>query len=93
MGQETELKLQLAPSDLLRLKRHPLVQRLKRGRPQTKQLKSVYFDGEDFRLRSSGVALRVRHVGRRRIQTPRPVRSGPGLLAPLLFSPCCCGWP
>ena len=69
MGQETELKLQLAPSDLQRLKRHPLVQRLKRGRPQTKQLKSVYFDAEDFRLRSAGVVLRVRHVGRRRIQT------------------------
>jgi len=69
VGIETELKLQLDPSGLERLRRHPLVQRLKLGRPQTKLLKSVYFDSDDFRLRSLGLVLRVRHIGRRRIQT------------------------
>ncbi|HVI49844.1 MAG TPA: CHAD domain-containing protein [Candidatus Sulfotelmatobacter sp.] len=69
MSIETELKLQLDPSGLEKLKRHPLVQTLKQGRPQTKLQKSVYFDTADFRLRAEGVVLRVRHIGRRRIQT------------------------
>jgi len=69
LGLETELKLQLEPRDLGRLRRHPLVQSLKQGRPQTRLLKSVYFDTDNFRLRALGVVLRVRHIGRRRIQT------------------------
>ncbi len=69
MGIETELKLAFDPQGLRRLRRHPLVQSLKRERPQTRQLKSVYFDTDDFRLKENQVALRVRHIGRRRIQT------------------------
>ncbi|OIQ94806.1 inorganic triphosphatase [mine drainage metagenome] len=69
MGIETELKLAFDPQGLRRLRRHPLVQRLKQDRPQTRQLKSVYFDTDDFRLKENQVALRVRHIGRRRIQT------------------------
>jgi len=69
VGTETELKLQLETAGLRRLRRHPLVQSLKRGRPVTQLLRSVYFDTPDFRLRGLGVVLRVRHIGRRRIQT------------------------
>jgi inorganic triphosphatase YgiF len=69
VGTETELKLQLETAGLRRLRRHPLVQSLKRGRPVTHLLRSVYFDTPDFRLRSLGVVLRVRHIGTRRIQT------------------------
>lgn len=68
MSVETELKLQLEPDGMRRLRRHPLVLALKRGRPTTRLQKSVYFDTDDFRLRDLGVMLRVRHIGRRRIQ-------------------------
>jgi inorganic triphosphatase YgiF len=69
MGTETELKLQLDAAGLRRLRRHALVQSLKRARPMTRNQKSVYFDTSDFRLRDQKVLLRVRHIGRRRIQT------------------------
>lgn len=69
MGTETELKLQLAPAGLRRLRRHSLVQSLKTARPVTRFLKSVYFDTPDLALREREVVLRVRHIGRQRIQT------------------------
>jgi len=69
MSTEMELKLQLEPQHLRRLRRHPLLQRLKLARPTTRQQISVYYDSDDFALREMGVALRVRHIGRRRIQT------------------------
>ena len=69
MGTERELKLKVEPSELRRLRRHSLIHTLKRGRPQTQFLKSVYFDTPDCRLRAQNMVLRVRHVGRRRIQT------------------------
>ena len=69
MSTETELKLVLAPDQLRRLPRSALVRRLKRGRGVSDTLKSVYFDTEDLQLRGNRMVLRVRHVGRRRIQT------------------------
>lgn len=66
---ETELKLRLAPDAMRRLRRHAVVQGLKKGRPVTESLKSVYFDTDDHCLRKRAMALRVRHAGRRRIQT------------------------
>lgn len=44
----------------------------------TRKLRSVYFDAEDRRLRDAGMTLRVRHDGRRRIQTVKT--AGDGLL-------------
>ncbi len=76
MGTETELKLQLDPARLQRLRRHPMVQRLKRGRPVTRLEKSVYFDTCDFRLLDHKAVLRVRHIGRRRIQTLKTMDHG-----------------
>jgi len=69
MPTETELKLRLDTAGLRRLRRHPLIQRLKQARPLTRFQKSVYFDTPDFRLRGQKIILRIRHIGRRRIQT------------------------
>ena len=69
MSIETELKLVLAPEQLRRVPRNELVRRLKRGRGVSDTLKSVYFDTADLQLRGNKMVLRVRHVGRRRIQT------------------------
>ena len=43
--------------------------RFARGRTRTAHVSSTYFDSPDFRLQRDGVALRVRRVGRRWIQT------------------------
>jgi inorganic triphosphatase YgiF len=69
LSTETELKLLLAPEQLRRLPRNALVRRLKRGRGVSDTLKSVYFDTDDMQLRDNRMVLRVRHIGRRRIQT------------------------
>ncbi len=73
---ETELKLLLKPEAMRRLRRHSLVQGLKQGHAATRRLKSVYFDTSDWRLRDHGVVLRVRHAGRRRIQTLKTMGNG-----------------
>lgn len=69
MSTETELKLRLDPAILPKLRRHPLVTRFKTGRPRSQLLKSVYFDTPDQELRHRQLVLRVRHIGRRRVQT------------------------
>lgn len=65
---EIELKLEVAPDDMDRLRRHSLVRQTRKGRAHTQPLKSVYFDTPDFLLFDGGASLRVRHAGRRRIQ-------------------------
>jgi len=64
---EIELKLELHSQDGTKLKRF-LRKSLKPG-GQARALNSVYFDtaGQDFR--KAGFSLRIRHVGKRRIQT------------------------
>ncbi|WP_158240792.1 CYTH and CHAD domain-containing protein [Telmatospirillum siberiense] len=69
MPTETELKLRLDAAGMRRLRRHRLIARLKRARPTTRFMKSVYFDTPDFRLYDLQMVLRVRHLGRRRLQT------------------------
>jgi inorganic triphosphatase YgiF len=69
MPTEIELKLCLDAAGLRRLRRHPLIQQLKQARPLTRFQKSVYFDTPDFQLKNQKTILRVRHLGRRRIQT------------------------
>lgn len=65
---EIELKLEVAPEHMERLRRHSLVRATRKGRAQTRPLKSVYFDTPDFLLFDGGASLRVRHAGQRRIQ-------------------------
>lgn len=69
MSDEIELKLLLSPEALAKLNRLPLLRSLAVGRAQSQQLDSTYFDTADFLLRDRRMALRVRRVGDRRIQT------------------------
>ncbi|HIJ38552.1 MAG TPA: CYTH domain-containing protein, partial [Rhodospirillaceae bacterium] len=69
MGSETELKFQLDPVALQQLRRHPLLGRLKQEKARTRLEKSAYFDTAEGHLRAQGAVLRIRTIGRRRIQT------------------------
>jgi triphosphatase len=65
---ELEVKLDLAPESLLRLKKIPVLRAVKVKPKQTTEV-SVYFDTEDHKLRKRGLMLRVRRIGSRYIQT------------------------
>lgn len=66
---ELELKLRVPPADLDRLAASPVLAGRALGPARRRRLVSVYFDTPDARLRARGLALRVRRIGRRRIQT------------------------
>ncbi len=71
MADETELKLQL-PSSLAEFDAAEVLHRLAphaHGRGVTRKLRAVYFDTADRDLAKRGMALRIRQVGRKRIQT------------------------
>jgi triphosphatase len=79
VGREVELKLEVRPADLARLARHPRLLELAEGRPVRRTLRSVYFDTADLALWRSGLVLRVRADGRRRVvgvKTRGVVRGG-----------------
>src|SRR4029453_4811099 len=69
MNSEIELKLLVAPTDIWRLQRHPLLKALTRRKPPSQKLFSVYYDTPDLVLRKHRVAVRLRRVGRRWLQT------------------------
>jgi inorganic triphosphatase YgiF len=78
------LKLSLDEGEMPRLLRHPALRPVRRGRVRTARLSSIYFDTADFRLHREGVALRVRRIGRRFVQTlkgPPQHAAGAGLHA------------
>jgi inorganic triphosphatase YgiF len=73
------------------LVRHPAVQALRRGRTRTERVASSYYDTADSLLAHAGVALRVRRVGKRWVQTikgPPEPDAGAGLHARAEFE-----WP
>lgn len=75
---ETELKLQLPPT-LHDVDSHQLLTRLKpnlRARGVKKILRNVYFDTAERDLAKRGMALRVREIGRKRIQTLKVPNGG-----------------
>src|SRR5688572_21017695 len=78
MPNETELKLQLPPT-LHDVDSHQLLIRLKpnlRARGVKKILRNVYFDTAERDLAKRGMALRVREIGRKRIQTLKVPNGG-----------------
>jgi inorganic triphosphatase YgiF len=66
-SREIELKLEFAEADRSALARHPLLAEMGVERAATRSLNSVYFDTRDLSLWESGLVLRVRSIGRRRI--------------------------
>ena len=69
MSTEIELKLLIAPEDARRLLRHPLITALTRQQFSPQRLLSIYYDTADYVLHTQRIALRLRRVGRRWIQT------------------------
>jgi len=80
MAIETELKLRIAPEHMARLKRHPFLRKLCSERATTHKLYSVYFDTPDLKLHHDRMALRLRRVGTRWLQT---LKGGGGVRAGL----------
>src|SRR6478752_3045381 len=64
---EIELKFLLRPGRMDALLRAPAL--LAAGDPHISNLRAVYFDTPDLALRRKGVVLRLRHDGRRTVQT------------------------
>ncbi|MDD2914836.1 MAG: CHAD domain-containing protein [Gallionella sp.] len=69
MAVETELKLRIAPEQLARLKRHPLLGKHQITRPVTRRLYNIYYDTPKLELHKSAMALRLRRSGRQWLQT------------------------
>lgn len=69
MAVETELKLRIAPEQLARLKRHPLLRKHQVTRPATCRLHNIYYDTPKLELHKSEMALRLRRAGRQWLQT------------------------
>jgi triphosphatase len=65
---EIEIKLELSPATLARLKKIPLL-RVPKGATRRSAEVSVYFDTDKHKLRKKGLMLRVRRIGNRYIQT------------------------
>jgi inorganic triphosphatase YgiF len=75
---EIELKLEVEPSDVARIRRR--LSQLSVSEPVSRTLVSVYFDTPRWILREHGLLLRVRRVGRQYVQT---VKSADGPAAGL----------
>ena len=69
MAVETELKLRIAPEQLARLKRHPLLGKHQVTRPATRRLHNIYYDTPKLELHKLEMALRLRRAGRQWLQT------------------------
>lgn len=69
MTHEIEIKLRVAPDVLRGVTRLAWLRAMMKGPAKRRRLVSVYFDTPGFKLRENGVALRVRRVGRQRLQT------------------------
>ncbi len=76
IGDEYELKLELTPAQVTSLSRNPLLHSLTCDRAAAQRLFSTYFDTPARRLREREMALRVRRMGRRRVQTLKVPANG-----------------
>lgn len=75
---EIELKLAIDPHDLAALRRHPALAGVA---PVRRRLVSRYYDTPDFALTRRGIALRVRRVAGRWVQTMKAEAPVVGALA------------
>src|SRR3546814_3474972 len=76
---ETALKLAVDSSALDALADAPAVVERARNRGTVRRLENIYFDTADRRLHRRGLALRVRRIGRRYVQTLKSdAAAGPG---------------
>jgi triphosphatase len=73
---ETEVKLELPSSEVMRLNKLVPPRRMKPAKQVTQV--SLYFDTDEFALRKNGVMFRVRRTGRNYVQTIKT--TGRGLL-------------
>lgn len=69
MHEEHEIKLRLSPKAAEKLTRLAALRPLRTGRPVKRRLTSTYFDTPGFGFRNNEMALRVRQIGRRHVQT------------------------
>jgi triphosphatase len=76
---EVELKLWVAPEDIIALRHHPHFAGSLRN-PTHEILDSVYFDSDDRFLRDHGLTLRVRHIDDKRVQTIKSTDHGVGFI-------------
>lgn len=76
MASEVELKLEVPASAASAALRLPWLRKLATGPVKREKLISVYFDTRKFKLRRHGLTLRVRRIGRKRIQTIKADSNG-----------------
>lgn len=69
MPSEVELKLEVPPNGMRKLRRLRSLRNGMSEPAQEKELVSVYFDTAKHKLRRKGLSLRVRHIGDKRVQT------------------------
>ena len=69
MAAEVELKLTIDRASLARVREHPALAAVLRGRARTSKDVSTYYDTRSGELRKAGVALRMRRSGHRWLQT------------------------
>ena len=66
---EIEFKLEVPEQALARLTRSPLLRKARNGTQRLASLVSTYYDSDTRKLRTHGLTLRVRRIGRRYVQT------------------------
>jgi len=76
MAQEIELKLETQPSIMRKVAELPWLRELANDPPKREKLVTVYFDTAKFKLHERGLALRVRHSAKGRVQTIKVLRKG-----------------
>lgn len=69
MAIETELKLRMPPEQLAKLRRNALFKSHQITSPATRRLHNIYYDTPELELHQKQMALRLRRVGGRWLQT------------------------
>jgi triphosphatase len=76
VGQEVELKLEFPEEGLHDVAELPALRDVVSGPVKREKLVSVYFDTSKSKVRKHGLALRIRHIGTRRVQTIKAIQKG-----------------